>query len=203
MPTENFFKIRADKQSHIINAAFTAFGKQGYKKASLSDIAKDAGITKGMITYYFGSKKNLYLHLLETIQSELAKAIDQHLSTNPSNYIEKIRAVSNMNRDAVKKHSGLIAFVTSLYYETDPEVTEEVSNIAISEYNEMKALLDGVDKSLFKPEINADLACQFIFWALGGFTSELYESKLSEEKIAELFDNFQKSLDEMQKIFYK
>ena len=59
-----FETLPEDKRLAILNAAFSCFGKNGYKKASVADIAVAAGISKASVFQYFGSKKNLYLYLV-------------------------------------------------------------------------------------------------------------------------------------------
>ena len=44
---EKFFALDEKKQNSIVNAALQCFGKHGYDKASISDIATSAGISKG------------------------------------------------------------------------------------------------------------------------------------------------------------
>jgi len=77
---EEFFTLRAEKQNHIIDAALTVFGRNGYKKSSIADIAEKAHIAKGMVIYYFGSKKNLYLYCAELcgdlLEKEMEKGFD-------------------------------------------------------------------------------------------------------------------------------
>ena len=43
---ENFLNLPEEKQNTILDAAFAAFGANGYKKASIADIAAAAGISK-------------------------------------------------------------------------------------------------------------------------------------------------------------
>ena len=62
---EAFFALPEEKRQRILNAALEAFAKHEYKKASTDDIAAKAGISKGLLFYYFHNKKELYLYLLE------------------------------------------------------------------------------------------------------------------------------------------
>lgn len=60
---DKFLALPKEKQKAILDGAMQVFGSAPYKKASVGDIAKAAGISKGMVFYYFGSKKELYLFL--------------------------------------------------------------------------------------------------------------------------------------------
>ena len=87
---ENFFKLRADKQEHIINAALSVFGRNGYKKGSIADIAEEAGIAKGMVSYYFGSKKNLYLYLAELCGTTLLDEMEKRFDKTVTDFFDKM-----------------------------------------------------------------------------------------------------------------
>ena len=200
---ENFFKIRAEKQAHIVNAAFAVFGKQGYKKASMADIAQEAGITKGMITYYFGSKKTLYLYLLEASQAHLVQAARHRLTPGITDFFKRLKIVIDIQLAAIKEHPALISFVSSLFYESDPEVAADIEHTVALEYTRLnRKILSGTDLSRFKPGFDPQLICKFILWADDGFMEELFELSAADKADA-LVAEFYLCLDVMQKFFYK
>ncbi|MCF6094870.1 TetR/AcrR family transcriptional regulator [Microaerobacter geothermalis] len=49
----------------ILLAAFEVFSEKGYEKASVNDICKKAGITKGGLYFHFHSKEEIFFKLLE------------------------------------------------------------------------------------------------------------------------------------------
>ena len=62
---EKFFSLPEEKQQAIINAGLRVFSQNTYKKSPVSEIAKEAGISKSLLFYYFRNKKELYLFLWE------------------------------------------------------------------------------------------------------------------------------------------
>ena len=58
-----FFRLEDDKQRRVRNAALDLFSRFGYDKTSTEQIARAAGISKGMVFHYFGSKQALYEYL--------------------------------------------------------------------------------------------------------------------------------------------
>jgi len=201
--TENFFKIRAEKQDHILNAAFAVFGKQGYRKASMADIAKEAGTTKGMITYYFGSKRTLYLHLVETIQSSFMAAAKERLIVDTTDLFEKLAIAIELQATAIKAYPALMKFVNSVYRENDPEVAEHIETFFVDEmaaFNNM--LAENIDFSKFVQGFDPELLCKFFAWALTGFYEEMHESG-NPDNIDAGVAEFYKCLDIMRKTFYK
>jgi len=200
---ENFFKIRAEKQSNIVNAAFKEFGKQGYKKASLADIAKRAEITKGMITYYFGSKKMLYMYLVDVSQRRLIKSINNRLGNAENNFFNKMEAIIEIQVDAIKEHPAMVSFANSMYSESDPEVME-VIQVMDSEYENLhNTILTNIDTSQFSSGVNPHILCRFIFWAADGFISELYEAAGCETQVNTLTANLRECLNLMAITFCK
>ena len=60
-------RIRRTNEANILKAAEQEFAEYGYKGASINKIAHRAGLPKANIHYYFGSKHELYLKVLEHI----------------------------------------------------------------------------------------------------------------------------------------
>src|SRR5215470_7491445 len=58
-------KVVEDRREQIIDAAMRVFAQKGYGNATNKDIAREAGITPGLIYYYFESKEALLYALLE------------------------------------------------------------------------------------------------------------------------------------------
>jgi AcrR family transcriptional regulator len=60
-------KIRDAERSRetILEAAERLFAERGYEGASLNDIAGEAGLSRGTPSYFFGSKEQLYVDVLD------------------------------------------------------------------------------------------------------------------------------------------
>jgi len=54
-----------DRREQIIDAAMRVFAQKGFSRATNRDVAREAGITAGLIYYYFESKEALLKTLLE------------------------------------------------------------------------------------------------------------------------------------------
>lgn len=59
-------KVVEDRREQIIDAAMRVFAEKGFGKATNKDIAREAGITAGLIYYYFESKEALLKAIIET-----------------------------------------------------------------------------------------------------------------------------------------
>jgi AcrR family transcriptional regulator len=59
-------KVVEDRRDQIIEAAMRVFAQKGFTRATNKDIAREAGITPGLIYYYFESKEDLLKTIIET-----------------------------------------------------------------------------------------------------------------------------------------
>lgn len=60
----------------ILEAAFRVFGTRGLHQATLDDIARAAGISKGTIYLYFPSKANLFSAMLKARVNDIMPAVE-------------------------------------------------------------------------------------------------------------------------------
>lgn len=58
-------KIVEDRREQIIDAAMRVFAQKGFTRATNKDVAREAGITPGLIYYYFESKEALLMAIVE------------------------------------------------------------------------------------------------------------------------------------------
>ncbi len=59
-------KVVEDRREQIIDAAVRVFAQKGFVRATNKDIAREAGITPGLIYHYFESKEALLQAIVET-----------------------------------------------------------------------------------------------------------------------------------------
>lgn len=78
---EKFFDLKKEKQDRIINGALKIFGIYDYQHASTDDMVREAGISKGLLFHYFGSKIGVYAFVYEFVirfwKMELAASIHE------------------------------------------------------------------------------------------------------------------------------
>ncbi len=59
-------RVVEDRREQIIDAAMRVFSEKGFTKATNKDVAREAGITPGLIYYYFESKEKLLEAMIES-----------------------------------------------------------------------------------------------------------------------------------------
>jgi AcrR family transcriptional regulator len=70
----------ARSRERVLDAAMAAFGERGYEGASMSGIAREAGVTKSVIYDHFASKAELHKALVEqqarALHASVSEAVD-------------------------------------------------------------------------------------------------------------------------------
>jgi AcrR family transcriptional regulator len=73
---QQFKEMREEKKSLIMDVAIFLFAKDGYHGTSISNIAKHAGISKGLMYNYFESKEDLLSSIIERSVTEISQYFD-------------------------------------------------------------------------------------------------------------------------------
>lgn len=69
-PESRRVRMDADaRRNQILRAAGRLFSERPYSKVSVTDIAEEVGIAKGLLHHYFGSKRDLYLEVVREVAS--------------------------------------------------------------------------------------------------------------------------------------
>lgn len=62
-------------REQILDAAETLFAEKGYEETSLSDVGKQAGVSRATPGYFFGSKADLHRAVLERCFADVRRAV--------------------------------------------------------------------------------------------------------------------------------
>jgi AcrR family transcriptional regulator len=74
----------AARRAQIIECAVETIATLGYAQTSLEQIAKRAGIRKGLISYYFSSKEELIQQVVTDIYAAAVQAVAPQITAQPT-----------------------------------------------------------------------------------------------------------------------
>lgn len=112
-----------NKEQEILLAAEKLFAEKGFKGATTSLIAAEAGVTHAMLHYYFRTKEQIFLKVcdsyMEEVRSELRPIME------PAVYdVKLIKTVTEICFDFFNSHSGQMSLFLEVAKER-PELLEE------------------------------------------------------------------------------
>ena len=164
---QKFIELDVSKRDRIVNAAMSEFS-YGYKKASTDAIVRKAGISKGLLFHYFGTKENLYRFLvgyaMDIVQSEYFDMINH----GHRDILESIWQTALLKRDITDRYPPIYDFLYGVQaHLKDSPNSEEISAI-YSQKNRaaMQDMYDHCDTTLFRDDIDPEKAVDLICWSL-------------------------------------
>jgi Transcriptional regulator len=169
---EKFLNLPEEKQIVIIDSALKIFGANGYKKASISEIAAEAGISKAMVFHYFGTKKELYLYLFHYCSQLILDEIDEKFDNSITDFFDRIYYASEIKLSVMKKHPSIISFITGAYFESSAEVAGDIKKLLDQgEDLRNKMVFDKIDISKFKEGVDVKLVMKMLVWMAEGIAN--------------------------------
>ncbi|MDQ0430705.1 AcrR family transcriptional regulator [Planomicrobium stackebrandtii] len=204
---EKFESLDPEKQKRILDSALMEFAEKGYRQASTNRIVKQAGIGKGMLFYYFKNKKDLYEYLIEY---SLNFIIDGYLSLvdkNETDFIKRLEGACQIKMKAQMENEHVFNFMGTVMLTKDLDLPPHLQKRYEQLQQQGYALLyEGIDKTLFRKDVDVDKAFNLIRWGVDGYQQDLLQ-RLQGKKMTELdfepyWDEFYAYIEILKKSFY-
>ncbi|MGD8204586.1 transcriptional regulator BetI [Pantoea sp. FN0305] len=91
--------MKAIRQAQLIKATLTVIDRVGLAEASIAVIAKEAGVSTGIVSHYFGDKNGLLDACMRQILADLYLAVERQRRQVPDTPEAQIRAIIDGNFD--------------------------------------------------------------------------------------------------------
>ncbi len=194
------------KRERVITAALKEFAK-GYSSANMDKLAAEAGISKGLIFHYFGSKKGLFLFLLKYC----AQIMDEEYSKvilKDRDFLENVRTVSKLALEVTFRYPDIYAFIGKAVFSINQVFPEGLpKDLPNSNEKLLEKILRASDKSLFREDISIDKAQNIALWTIRGFSDSLLRYGSNIEEYQKNYDDLMKELEEyieiLKRLLYK
>lgn len=134
---DKFFDLKKEKQDKIINGALKVFAQDGYAHASTDRIVTEAGISKGLLFHYFGSKTGLFEFLYGYCIRYFIMELRSSVPVRESNFFEIKKRIEYAKMQTMRSHPFLVLFLEKAEEESHPEalpVIKEKSKLLREEF---------------------------------------------------------------------
>ena len=108
-----------ERREDLLAAGLRLFSDRPYDELAIDDIAAEAGVAKGLLYYYFGSKRGFYVAIVEAAARELGARLDPDRSLPPA---ERLRRALDAYLVYVEEHSAGYRTLLAGGLGSDPEV---------------------------------------------------------------------------------
>jgi TetR/AcrR family transcriptional regulator len=197
---DTFNKLPHEKQRAILNAGYACFEKNGYDKASMGDIASTAGIPKASLFYYFGTKKNLYLHLYDFSVDTVRNAVSEGLAHVSDDFFECIKQAQIIKLKVISQYTGMLDFLLTCVNETSPDIQNEMLKKGIQRKEQVFAeLFQKVNWTKLKSGLEPKMIINILTWAADGYVRE----SIGRKNIDDMLKEMSEYMELLKMAFYK
>lgn len=201
---ESFFALPEEKRNKIINGALHVFAKYDFKKATTDEIVRCAGISKGLLFYYFGNKKGLYLYLLEYSYEYVLGRMALLRDSQETDLFRILKDVQECKLRILAEHPDIMMFVIQTYYEKSPQVRSETGR----SYDEVfersiEQVLTKIDQRKFREEIAPRQAVHIVLWMAEGFMQRFQGRTLEIQELTAANQEYLEHVDVLRRCFYR
>lgn len=203
-----FLSLKEEKQKTIINAAMDEFAKKGYQHASTNEIVRKAGISKGSLFHYFGSKQVLAEFLIHYSLNLFEENIVSHLEQMTGDIIERWRDIVLLKLKLISEYPLIFAFMLRILNEENEDIKNSLNDSRDEFIEKFKnKVYAGLDHSKFREDVDVGKALKLIYWGLEGYAAEVQrkigDSRIPEELIDQSLNECNEYLDMFKRIFYR
>jgi AcrR family transcriptional regulator len=75
--------VAAERKDQIVRATVDCITKHGYHNFSMQDVARTAGVSKGIIHYYFLNKDELMMSVLDKVAGDIERILSAEMEASP------------------------------------------------------------------------------------------------------------------------
>lgn len=139
-------------EDKILNAARKVFTSKGYAAARMDDIAKEAGMNRALIHYYFRSKEKMFQIIFEEKFKIFFSSISQVLNSD-NNVKEKVINLIRVYFIQLKENPDLPLFIMNEVNVSPDNFIKLISNFKVTPKEAFKSFHNQVQKEVEEGKI--------------------------------------------------
>ena len=166
---DNFTRLPPEEQERILAACVAEFAEHGYRQASTNAIVRRAGIPKGTLFFYFGSKKELYLYVIDQAVARYTALSEQDAADPPDDLFERLLYFGQARMRFAIGQPHLYRLFFNAFVNAPEEIRAGLQN-RFSDYAavSMQRLFQGLDRSPFRADVPVERVVDLVFLVLEG-----------------------------------
>jgi len=179
----SFKNLERDKQETIRRACLEEFVRTGYSSASTNTMCKNAAISKGLLFYHFGSKKQLFVYLIDYCSKFLSDIFYGGLELKKENIFERTITLTLRKWALYERYPLEYGFLVKLLIDCPPDIEQKL--IQMKKDNLKRAtqiFMHNLDLSDLRPDIDKAKAVELVLFVMEGFKAKNIEKYKTDPK---------------------
>ncbi|EKP95229.1 TetR/AcrR family transcriptional regulator [Thermaerobacter subterraneus] len=160
-------------RERILDAAVAEFADRGYLRASLSRIARRAGVAKSLVLYYFGSKDDLYRAAVDRALQPIEAALEEAAPDLPRDLFERLRRLGAIKLQVYRDRPDAYRLIVRSM--VDPAVSAEFrQRLAEAAARSQDLLYHDVDTGRLRPGVTVQEAVELLMLLGDGLMPRIF-----------------------------
>jgi AcrR family transcriptional regulator len=146
--------VSEERKNQILDAATQVFMQKGFDKARMDDIVEETGLSKGTLYWYFKSKYDIIISILDRI---FLGAFERLKSQQKNNYLSAGDAIWQFSEEVIQDFKKMLSLMPVAYEFLALAFRNKVVQKALKQYMDhyMEVLVPiiqrGIDSGEFRP----------------------------------------------------
>jgi AcrR family transcriptional regulator len=183
-------EVREERKLRILKGALKVFSDSGIDKTTMDEIASESGFGKATLYYYFSSKDDVFIDIMELGWKQLWEGLESRIVENIAPRKKFIGIIKKMGK-IVTEDKTMYEFLF-----TAPNYIQDTHKQTWKTYQErLYAILQSIIEEGIKKKEFIDLNPGLLMKAIGGLFHQLLISSdedLDENEFEEMLKNFLK-----------
>ena len=171
--TEHFLAIPPEKRERVFAAAIEVFARHEYRHASTDDIAAKAGVSKGILFYWFRNKQEMYPDCLQYLGGLTQRAFEEVQFENVTDFFELMELGGQVKTEIVRRAPYYTDFALRAYFSDEEWIVSAVQALTgQSETSVLNGWFENVDWSKFRDGVDGTHVLQMLIWMMTGYIQD-------------------------------
>ncbi len=180
---EKFFDLKKEKQDRMINAALKIFALNGYQKASTDDIVKEAGISKGLLFHYFGSKAGVYTFMYEYSSRFMTMELERAVSLREKDLFLLLKQMEEAKSVLLSNYPYMQKFLLTHIDLKDEEIKKSVAPYVDKVPQIMGEVMGRADYDRIRDGVDKDLLVRTMYYVTRGLMETALTTGMGPELV--------------------
>ncbi|HPU36298.1 MAG TPA: TetR/AcrR family transcriptional regulator [Bacillota bacterium] len=159
--------MNGSRRLPIFDAAVKVFAEKGFARATVEEIAKQAGIAKGTIYYNYKGKKELFLSLLDEGIERLEATVNREVARKDT-VLAKLEVLVSAQLGFFEEYRDYCKILLSEVWGLGHRWEEQVQRLRSGCFKTIQELLEkGQAEGVIRGDLETETAAAAIFGAVG------------------------------------
>lgn len=165
-----FAALPRARRDAIILASMRVFARHGYRDANTADIARAAGMSKGLLFFYFRNKRDLYLNTVDYVSTVMGEAVVDDAAWAIDDFFDLIMHLCRRKRAELARHPLMLRFALAAWYPSHRDVAPTVNRWMQRQITVMyERYLSHVRLDRFRDDVDPRHVLDMLIWLADGY----------------------------------